>query len=108
MADFDDFLDAIKDGLGDLIGDTIGDFADSAEIRAKEFLEESRADLEKWLQQLADDELTPDDFEFLVKGKADLGRINALLEIGAAKISVDKFRQGLVKLIKDSALSLVP
>lgn len=107
MADFDEFLDAVKAGLGDLIAGTLGDFADAAKKRTEAFLEESEADLRKWTQQLEDQELSTKDFEMLVKGKVELGQINLLLEVGAAKVAVDKFRQGLVKLIKDSAAGLV-
>ena len=67
MATFDDFLDAVKGGLDDLISNTIGDFADSAKERAENFLAETGDDLKKWMEQLADDEISEDDFEFLVK-----------------------------------------
>jgi len=108
MADFDDFKQAVQAGLADLIGNTIGDYADSAQSRANDFLDDSREDLEKWLKQLRDGELSADDFEFLLKGKAELAHINALLELGAAKVAVDKFRAGFIQLLKDSALGLVP
>jgi hypothetical protein len=108
MADFDDFKQAVQAGLGDLIGDTIGDFADSAKVRANVFLADAQEDLEKWVKQVGDGELSADDFEFLVEGKAELGQINALLEIGAAKVAVDRFRAGFIQLLKDSALTLVP
>lgn len=107
MATFDDFLDAVKGGLDDLISNTIGDFADSAKERAENFLAETGDDLKKWMEQLADDEISEDDFEFLVKGMGELGKINALLEIGAAKVAVDKFRIGFIQLLKDSALGLI-
>lgn len=108
MANFDDFKQAVQAGLKDLIGATIDDYADSAKLRANAFLADAQQDLEKWLQQLDDGELTADDFEFLVKGKAELGQINALLEIGAAKVAVDKFRAGFIQLLKDSALGVLP
>lgn len=108
MADFDGFKQAVQAGLGDLVGDTIGDYADAAMSRANDFLDDAQEDLEKWLDQLDNGELTADDFEFLVKGKAELGQINALLEIGAAKVAVDKFRAGFIRLLQDSALSLLP
>ena len=107
MAIYDDFLEAVKNGLGDLVGDTIGDFANSAKDRAEDFLAEAAEDLKKWVKQLADGEISQDEFEFLVEGKAELGQINALLEIGAAKVAVDKFRIGFVQLLKDSATGLI-
>jgi len=108
MADFDDFRQAVRAGLDDLIGATIGGYADAARGRAENFLSESQQDLEKWLRQLGSGELSADDFEFLVEGKAELGQINALREIGAAKVAVDRFRAGFIQLLKDSALALLP
>ena len=108
MAIFDDFLASVKGGLGDLVSNTIGDFADSAKERAENFLTETQEDLKKWVKQLADGEISQDDFEFLVKGKAEVGQINALLELGAAKVAVDNFRMGFIQLLKDSALGLIP
>ncbi len=107
MADFDDFLEDVKAGLGGLVADTLGDFADSAKERAAAFLEDTKEDLQKWRQQLADGEISLDDFEFLVKGKADLAEMSVLLERGAAKVAVDRFRLGLVQLIRDSAAGVL-
>lgn len=108
MAVFDDFKQAVEAGLGDLIATTLGDYADSARARAEGFLDDTKEDLEKWLEKLQEGELSADDFAFLVRGKAELGQINALLEIGAAKVAVDKFRNGFIKLLEDSALGLLP
>ena len=108
MEIFDDFLESVRGGLGDLVSNTIGDFADSAKERAENFLTETQKDLKKWVKQLADGEISQDDFEFLVKGKKELGKIDALLEGGAAKAAVDKFRTGLIQLLIDSALGLIP
>jgi uncharacterized protein YdgA (DUF945 family) len=108
MADFDDFKQAVQAGLDDLAVNTIGDYADAARVRANNFLVDAQQDLEKWLNQLGSGELSADDFEFLVKGKAELGQINALLEIGAAKAAVDRFRAGFIQLLKDSALAFMP
>ena len=108
MAVFDDFLAAVKGGLGDLVSNTIGDFADAAKERTENFLNESQDDLKKWVKQVADGEMSKDDFGFLVKGLAQLGQINALTELGAAKVAVDKFRIGFIQLLKDSAAGLIP
>ena len=103
MASFDDFLDTLKTGVAALAKETLSDFADRAIAEGEKFLEETQEDLEKWARQLTDGDLSADDFEFLLGGKKDLLEIHLLVEVGAAKVATDKFRQGLFKLIVDTA-----
>ena len=53
--------------------------------------------------QLADGDLSQDDFKFLLKGKKALLEIHVNTQIGLAKVAVDKFNAALVDLIIDTA-----
>ncbi len=103
MASFDDFLDAFKAGVKDLAKEVFSGFADEALAASKAFVEKIEADLKKWTEQLANGQLSQDDFKFLVEGKADLLEVHLLTQKGLAKVAVDKFKKGLIDLLINTA-----
>lgn len=106
MADFRAFLSAFQDGVRQLIGNTLHDFQSAAEHDVRAYLEQARADLERWVAMLAEDQLTRDEFEFLVKGRKDLAEMQALEQAGLALVRVDRFRDQLLDLVVGTAVNL--
>jgi len=105
MAKFDEFRDALKDGLGGLV-DELADHKDAVLAASKAFIDDSEEDFKKWTKQVADGDMSKDDLEFLVKGKADLAMVNWHTQIGLTKVAVDKFRNSLLDLITDTAIKV--
>ena len=105
MARFDDFRDALKEGLGELVKD-LADHKDVVLAASEAFLDESEEDLKKWTKQVAEGEMSTDDLEFLVKGKADLAMVHWHTQIGLTKAAVDKFRNSLLDLVADTAIKV--
>jgi hypothetical protein len=64
--------------------------------------------LKKSVRQLSEGEITKDDFGFLLISLPQLGQTNALTELGAAQVAVDKIRKGFIQLLKDADADLVP
>jgi len=103
MSNFDEFLAAVEDGTKEIARELLVDNREKIVEGSKAFLEESRADLEKWTKQLAQGELSANDFEFLVKGKKDLLEVHVQSQVGLAKITLDKFRVRVIDLLINTA-----
>lgn len=95
MADFDDFLDTLKDELADHAASHLDDLQDEAVRDSEQFLEDSKEDLKRWTRLLEEGEISEKDFESLVKGQKDLAKMEALKEAGLAAVEVDRFRKNL-------------
>ncbi len=107
MADFDRFLELLKDNLKALAQEHLGDLRDAALRDGQAFVAATRADLERWLALVAEGALTRDDFEWLVQGKKDLAELEALKQAGLAKVRLDRFRSSLVELVVNTAFQVV-
>jgi len=105
MAKFDEFRDALKVGLGGLV-DELADHKDAVLAASEAFIDDSEEDFKKWTKQVADGDMSKDDLEFLVKGKADLAMVNWHTQIGLTKVAVDKFRNSLLELVTDTAIEV--
>ncbi|NKB81442.1 MAG: hypothetical protein GKS05_06090 [Nitrospirales bacterium] len=100
---FDQFFDDLKTGITDLAKNDVPEFLREATDDGKEFLGSMRNDLLDWTQQLADGQLSKDEFEFLVKGRKDLAKMEALTQAGATVVKVNQLKSSVVSLIIDSA-----
>ncbi len=104
---FDQFLEAVKNGVVDLAKTEAVDYIDAARSDGQEFLNATKQDLIVWTQQLADGLLSQDEFEFLVNGKKDLAKMEALTQAGVGAAKIDKIRSGVINIVLTSAFALV-
>lgn len=104
---WEDFVDAVEDGLKTLAKNTVQETLDQAETDAKAFVKESEESLRRWGDALAQGKITKDDFEYLVGGQKDLGKMHALKAAGVAQARLERFRTGLISLIVSSAFDVV-
>lgn len=103
MADFNEFWESLKKGLEEIIKKNWKEFKDIAEKDGKVFLDKTKEDLKRWTKLLAQEDLTKDDFEFLVAGKKDLAELEALKQAGLAQVRLERFQNRLISLIIDTA-----
>jgi hypothetical protein len=108
MADFTKQFDDLKNQLGGLAEKDLGEFATQGKADAMAFLEESRAQLEKWFKQLASGEIDEEELRELVQTQTDLGKMRALQEASAGQQKIDSFRDSALGLIVKTALSAIP
>jgi hypothetical protein len=104
MGNFNDFIDAVKNGAKDLARKIFDDFEAEARSDTKVFLNKIMQDMERWTRLLADGELTESDFRDLVQAKKALAEIHALRQKGIAMTKIEQFRRGLIDLVIDSAI----
>ncbi len=107
MSKFDDFVTEVKTGIADIAKTQIKDFVAQATSDGQAFLEALKADLQTWTKQLAAGTLTRKDFAFLVRGKQDLAKMNALTEAGLATIRIDQIRSAVIDLIIAAAFKMI-
>jgi hypothetical protein len=106
MGKFEDFLDQVKTGTRDLALELFTEYQETAIKESEAFFAAAKADLERWAKLLVAGELTREDFEWLVKGKKDLLDLHALKQAGLARVRIDKFRNGVLRLVIDKAFGI--
>jgi hypothetical protein len=106
MASYRDFLDALEKGITDLLKTSAKDFTQEARSDAKDFLKKAEEDLKRWTKLLQKDQLTKDDFEWLVKGKEALAQMRALKLAGLTQVRIDRLRKSIINLVIDTAFAV--
>jgi hypothetical protein len=107
MADINQIFTDIKNQLGPLAEQNLGEFAAQGKADAEAFLADSRANLAKWFQQLADGKIDQDEFNFLVDTQKDAAEMTALRATNAGQIRVDKFRNSVFSVIISTAVKAI-
>ena len=106
-SDITTLLKTIQDGITELATQSfkeyVKDIGNDSEIIYQAF----KGDIERWSIEVENGDLSLEDLEFLIKGKKDLIKITVLTQKGAAKIQLDKFKQGVIDLIFSSIKSVI-
>ena len=106
MANFEDFVDALKAGSKELAKDSFDDFEDKAKQDTEAFVEKSKEDLKRWTKLLAQGDINEEDFSDLVHAKKALAEMFALRQAGLTLIKLEKFRKGFINLVVDTAFDV--
>ena len=105
MADFNQIFNDIKSQLGPLAEQNLKEFAGQGKQDAEAFLEQSKANLENWMQQLADKEIDQDEFTFLVESQKAAAEMTALRAVNAGTVRIEQFRDSVFKVVISTAVS---
>ncbi|HIC8842731.1 hypothetical protein [Aeromonas sp. 602200] len=106
MANFEDFIDALKEGAKELAKETFDGFEDQAKQDSEDFIEKSKEDLKRWTKLLAQGDINEQDFSDLVLAKKALAEMFALRQTGLTLIKVENFRKGFINLVVDTAFEV--
>ena len=79
--DFDQILQELKKSLVDLFNNKYTNFTKESKKDIELFLDDSKDKLERWTILLKNQQLTLDDFEWLVKSQKDLFHLKAFPHI---------------------------
>ena len=74
---------------------------------SKSFLKASKGDLLRWKKGLDSKQLSKDDFEWLLASKKDELELLALKELGLAKVAQDRFINGLLDVVVNTAFKTI-
>ncbi|MEM1338398.1 MAG: hypothetical protein AAF717_15915 [Bacteroidota bacterium] len=105
--DFQELLKDLKKNLAEILGDQYTDFKKETKADIEGFLEASKDKLERWTKLLANGELSPEEYEWLVKSQKDLLTLKGLQQVGISKISLGHFKNKVVKTIVEVVKGLV-
>jgi hypothetical protein len=91
-----------------LAAKTFGDLKGRTAVAAiREFLAESKPDIERWLGELQRKEITSSDFNDLIFDAMADAELLALQRVSAANVEKDKFKAEMVSLITSLAMSAI-
>lgn len=107
MADFNQIFNDIKSQLGPLAQQNLKQFAAQGQQDAEAFLEQSRANLQKWVQQLANKEIDEDQFRWLVESQKAAAEMTALRAANAGAIQTEQFRDSVLSAVVTTAVSAI-
>lgn len=102
-----EFIKGIADDAGRLAKDQLIDLVSSAAEDQEEFLRKQGKKMQRYLQQLADGEITKKEFEGYMLDLRDLVRIRALKLSVAAQVRAQRIADGIQDLVLDRLLSLL-
>lgn len=107
MPEFDDLLDALKDEIVNLAASHFDEYREQAITDGESFLNTTKDDLKHWTRLMDEGELSPQEFQSLVRGKKDLAEMNALKQAGLAAARADQFRDAIVDRVVDTAAQVL-
>lgn len=107
MADFNQIFNDIKNQLGPLAQENLKEFASQGKQDAEAFLEQSRADLQQWVQQLANKEIDAAEFRWLVESQKAAAQMTALRAANAGQVRIDQFRDSVISVVVSTAVSAI-
>jgi hypothetical protein len=107
MADFNQIFNDIKNQLGPLAQENLKEFSSQGKQDAKAFLEQSRADLQQWVQQLANKEIDAAEFRWLVESQKAAAQMTALRAANAGQVRIDQFRDSVISVVVSTAVSAI-
>jgi hypothetical protein len=107
MADFNQIFNDIKNQLGPLAQENLKEFASQGKQDAEAFLEQSRADLQQWVQQLANKEIDAAEFRWSVESQKAAAQMTALRAANAGQVRIDQFRDSVISVVVSTAVSAI-
>lgn len=107
MPDFNQIFNDIQNQLGPLAQENLKQFASQGKQDAEAFLEQSRANLQKWVQQLANKEIDEAEFRWLVESQKAAAEMTALRAANAGQVQIEQFRNSVISVVVSTAVSAI-
>ena len=106
MGNFNDFTANLTDGLTQLAKKEIPGLVNELVSSGNQFAVSLEQDIKQWTAQLASGAIDSDDFQSLVKGKADIFDMKKITAKGLAQARVDAIEGMVTDLIVQTALKV--
>ena len=104
---FQPILDKLQSEVTNLALVTFQNYKNEAKTDALKLLDDMKENLKTWTLQLANSELSKDDFEFLVLAQKELIEMHALKQAGISLIQTDEFKNSLLNLFTKTILGFI-
>jgi hypothetical protein len=106
--DINGILKSIEDQAKALAQQKIKDYSQQALADVKSTLQDSKDDLQRWVEELVRGDIDKDEFESLVQGQIDVAKMQALKQAGLAQVQIESFVNGVIDIIVNAAFSAIP
>jgi hypothetical protein len=108
MLNIDNILKNIEEQSKSLAERLFKQYLREALTDVRDFLGKSKANLERWAQELGRREIDEDEFKSLVQGQLDVTEMRALKQTGLAQVRIDIFTSGVLDIVVSAALAAIP
>jgi hypothetical protein len=108
MPDTDRIVKSIEEQSQLLAEKLFHQFTRQAAADTRDFLDQSRADIERWAGELTRGEIDEDDLASLMRGEKDLAEMRALKQAGLAQVSLDTFTNGVIDIAISAIVAAIP
>jgi hypothetical protein len=108
MANIDNILRSVEQQSRSLAEKLFKQYVREALADVRNFLQKSKADLERWASEFAGREIDKDEFRSLVRGQLDAAEMRALKQAGLGAVRIDTFTAGVLDIIVAAALAAIP
>lgn len=105
--DFETFFKGIETEVISLAKNTLNDSFKEAKTDGLAALNSVKANVKKWSVQVANKEMTLDEFKFVMQTQKEEMEMAALKEAGLKEIELDKFKNGIVGIVVNKISGLV-
>ena len=105
---WDDFIRGIVDDAGTLAKNELIDLVNNTTTDGEAFIQKQGQKMKRYIQQLADGEITKDDFQGYMVDLQGLMRMEELKISVAAKARAQRIADGIQSMIIDRLLALIP
>jgi|SRR5205085_3103710 len=106
--DINAILKSIEDQAKTLAQQKLKNYTQQALADVKGTLEDSKANLERWVEELARGDIDKDEFESLVQGEIEVEKMRALKQAGLAQVQIESFVNGIIDIVVNAAFSAIP
>ncbi len=103
----DTFLEDVLAILKEQIKENLPSIRDAVLKSGKEFILQSRKDLDRWNAMLAAGAITAEEYGWLVEARVSVAELNTLKAAGLALTRIDQVRLSLIRSITGAALGVV-
>ncbi len=108
MANIDNIFKSIEAQTKALAKRLFKQYTKQAMGDVKDFLQKSKDDLERWTEELVQQEIDADEFQSLVEGELDVAEMRGLKQAGLAQVQIDTFTSGVLDIIVTAATAAIP
>ncbi len=105
--DFEQLFKDLKTALFQGLGEQYAGFKKETKKDLEGFLNASKVKLERWTKLLASNELSLEEFEWLVKSQKDIMVLKSLEQVGISKISLGHFKNKIIKTVVDVVKGII-
>ncbi len=107
MSKFDNFFGAVLNAAETVGGKAARDFLQQATTDSEAFKQQAEADLQTWTVARANNEITQDDFDSLIRGQWAEAALAALLKAQFAGQKAADLRDQIIKTAISAAITIL-